>query len=105
MSDETQQDRRIRELWQNQKTEGVRMSVAEVQAGAGKFQRRIKSRNTREYVASIVVVAFFGFEFWRAGALLVRYGNETDAGGGKNVQCVHIGGADDAKHIGHAVGD
>lgn len=74
MSDETQQDRRIRELWQNQKTEGVRMSVAEVQAGAGKFQRRIKSRNTREYVASIVVVAFFGFEFWRAGDLLVRIG-------------------------------
>ena len=50
------------------------MSVAEVQARAGKFQRRIKNRNAREYVAAAMVVAFFGFEFWRAGDLLVRTG-------------------------------
>ncbi|MDR3774233.1 MAG: hypothetical protein P4L26_12840 [Terracidiphilus sp.] len=50
------------------------MSVAEVQASAGKFQRRIQGRNAREYVASVVMVAFFGFEFWRAGDLLVRIG-------------------------------
>lgn len=74
MNDESPQDRRMRELWQEQKTEGVRMSVAEVQASAGKFQRRIKSRNAREYVAALAVVAFSGFEFWRAGDLLVRTG-------------------------------
>lgn len=74
MNDESPQDRRMRELWQDQKTEGVRMSVAEVQASAGKFQRRIRSRNAREYVAAAVVVAFFGFEFWRAGDMFVRTG-------------------------------
>ncbi len=74
MNDESPQDRRMRELWQDQKTEGVSMSVAEVQASAGKFQRRIRSRNAREYVAAAVVVAFFGFEFWRAGDVLVRTG-------------------------------
>lgn len=74
MNDESPQDRSMRELWQHQKTEGVRMSVAEVQASAGKFQRRIRSRNAREYVAAAVVVAFFGFEFWRAGDVLVRTG-------------------------------
>jgi hypothetical protein len=74
MNNESPQDRRMREIWQNQKTEGVRMSVAEVQASAGKFQRRIRNRNAREYVAAAVVVAFFGFEFWRAGDMLVRTG-------------------------------
>lgn len=74
MSDESPQDRELRELWQNQKTEGVRMSVAEVEASAGKFQRRIQWRNLREYVAAAAVVVFFGFEFWRAGDMLVRVG-------------------------------
>ncbi len=74
MENESPQDREMRELWQDQKTEGVRMSVAEVQANAGKFQRSIRSRNAREYVAAAVVVVFFGFEFWRAGDMLVRTG-------------------------------
>ena len=74
MKDESPQDRRMRELWQEQRTEGVRMSVAEVQASAGKFQRRIKNRNTREYVAAALAVAFSCFEFWRAGDVLVRFG-------------------------------
>jgi len=74
MGDESPQDRQLRELWQGQKTEGVRMSVAEVQASAGKFQRRIKGRNAREYAAAAAVVLFFGFEFWQAGDLLARIG-------------------------------
>ncbi len=74
MSDESPKDRKMKELWQNQKTEGVRMSVSEIQASAGKFQRKIQWRNAREYVASAVMVVFFGFEFWRAGDLLLRIG-------------------------------
>ncbi len=74
MNDESPQDRELREVWQGQKTEGVRMSVAEIEASAGKFQRRIQWRNAREYVASAVMVVFFGFEFWRAGDPLVRVG-------------------------------
>ena len=74
MNDESPKDQKLKELWQIQKTEGVRMTVAEVQASSGKFQRRIQGRNAREYVASAVMVVFFGFEFWRDGDLLVRIG-------------------------------
>jgi len=74
MSDESSQDRRMKELWQSQSTEGVRMSVEQIQAVAGKFQRRIHWRNVREYVVAIAVVVFSGYEFFRAGDLLVRIG-------------------------------
>ena len=74
MSDESSQDRRMKELWQRQKTEGVRMTVEQVQASAGKFQRRIQRRNAREYVAAVAVVLIFAFEFWRAGEVLARIG-------------------------------
>lgn len=74
MSDESPRDRGMKEVWQSQKTEGVRMAVAEVQANAGKFQRGIKNRNLREYAAAVVVLVFCGFEIWRASDLLVRSG-------------------------------
>ena len=74
MSDESSQDDRMKELWQSQKTEGVRMSIEQVQASAGKMQRKIEFRNSREYVAAFLVVVFFGYEFSRAADLLVRAG-------------------------------
>jgi hypothetical protein len=74
MSDETSQDRRLKELWQSQSTEGVRMSVEQIQAVAGKLQRRIHWRNIREYVAAIAVIVFSAYEFFRGGDLLVRTG-------------------------------
>lgn len=74
MSDEFSQDRRMKELWQSQPTEGMRMSVEQIQAVAGKFQRRIHWRNIREYVAAIVVVVFSAYEFFRGGDQLVRTG-------------------------------
>lgn len=74
MSDDAQQDRNVRELWQSQKTEGVRMSIAQIQANAGKFQHQIQWRNVREYVAAIAVVLFFGYEFVRGRGLFVRIG-------------------------------
>ena len=37
------------------------MSVEQIQASAGSFQRRIQWRNAREYVAAIAVVVFFGW--------------------------------------------
>jgi uncharacterized MAPEG superfamily protein len=74
MSDESSQDDRMKELWQSQKTEGVRMSIEQVQASAGKMQRKIEFRNAREYVAAFLVVVFFGYEFSRAADLLVRAG-------------------------------
>ena len=74
MSDESSQDRRVKELWQSQPTEGVRMSIDQIRVSAGTFQRRIQWRNVREYVTAIALIAFFSFELWRAGDMLVRIG-------------------------------
>lgn len=74
MSDESTQDRRMKELWQSQPTEGVRMSIDQIRLSAGTFQRRIHWRNVREYVTAVSLAVFFGFEFWRAGDLTVRMG-------------------------------
>ena len=74
MSDESPQDRHMRELWQGQQTEGVHMSVEQIRASAGKFQRRIQGRNLREYIAAAVVAVFFGFEFGRTDDPLARTG-------------------------------
>ena len=74
MSDESSQDRRVKELWQNQPTEGVRMSIDQIRLSAGTFQRKIQWRNAREYVAAIAVVVFFSYQFWRTGDLLARIG-------------------------------
>jgi hypothetical protein len=38
------------------------------------------------------------------GALLVRDRYEADAGGREDVQRIHVCGAHDAEHVGHAVG-
>lgn len=74
MSDESSQDRSMKELWQSQSTEGVRMSVEQIQAVAGKFQRRIHWRNVREYVAAMFLVVFFSYEFFRGNDPVVRAG-------------------------------
>lgn len=74
MSDESPQERRVKELWQSQPTEGVHMSIDQIRLSAGKFERRIRGRNTREYATAIGLVVFFSFELWRAGDLLVRIG-------------------------------
>jgi len=74
MNSESPQDRRMRELWQGQQAEGVRMSIDQIRASATKFQRRIGSRNMREYVAAAAVAIFFGFELLRTGDPLTRIG-------------------------------
>jgi hypothetical protein len=50
------------------------MSVEQIQASAGSFQRNIQWRNVREYVAAIAVVVFFGWEITRTPDLLARIG-------------------------------
>jgi hypothetical protein len=46
-------------LWQNQAQEHVPMSLAEIHQKARTFQTRIRWRNGREYIASIVVILGF----------------------------------------------
>jgi hypothetical protein len=74
MSDESPEDRRVRELWQSQQTEGARVTVDQIRTSAGGFQRKISRRNLREYVAALVVVIFFGFGFSRTEDLLIHIG-------------------------------
>jgi len=68
------EDQATKTMWQNQPTEGVRMSTAEVQLQANKFQTKIWRRNAREYVAASVVVLFFAWRMIGAGDALVRTG-------------------------------
>ncbi|HZP17891.1 MAG TPA: hypothetical protein VFB00_08005 [Terriglobales bacterium] len=49
----------IRELWQGQPVEGVKMSAEEIRRRAAKFERRIMWRNIREYGAGAIAVALF----------------------------------------------
>ncbi len=74
MSDESSEDGSMKQIWQCQKTEGVRMSIAEVQAKASVLHNKIRWRNMREYGAAAVVVLFFGYRFVETADLLVRVG-------------------------------
>lgn len=61
-------------IWQNQKGEGIRMSVDDIRRKAKKFQSKILWRNAREYVAALVVVVFFLYDFGRTTDVLTRAG-------------------------------
>ena len=50
------------------------MSIEEIRGRAGKFEKKIYWRNAREYVVALVMVVFFGFEFWRMPDALTRVG-------------------------------
>ncbi len=51
----------IREVWQNQKVEVVRMSTQELQSRATRFQRMIGRRNLREYVGGVFAIGLYGY--------------------------------------------
>jgi hypothetical protein len=59
-------------IWQNQPVENITMSLEEITRRAGSFERRIRNRNRREYIAGLVVVVFFGYNLFRAPSLLPR---------------------------------
>ena len=63
-----------KDVWQGQAVEGGHVSIAQIRANAGKFQRKIQWRNMREYVAALAVVIFFGFQFSRTDDALIRAG-------------------------------
>lgn len=74
MNSETTDDRRVKELWQSQATEGMRMSVEQIRSEAMRFERKIGQRNLREYVAALFVILFFAIEFVRMHDLMLRVG-------------------------------
>jgi len=71
----------IRKLWHDQGEEPIKMSVDEIRRKAQKFDRKIRRRNGREYIAAAFVVAIFGYYirhfhewFLRIGSGLVIVG-------------------------------
>lgn len=74
MSNPSSDQNNLQQVWQTQPTEGVRMSLAEVQQKAAAFRSKIWWRNLREYAAGALVVAFFGYRMLGTADLLVRIG-------------------------------
>ncbi|MGA9796024.1 MAG: hypothetical protein WBQ17_10880 [Rhizomicrobium sp.] len=59
MSDPASHD--AKSIWQNQKTEDTTVTLEDIRNRAAKFQKRVRNRNLREYIASAIVIAVFGF--------------------------------------------
>ena len=54
-------DDSAQELWQKQPVEVTRMSIEELRRRAGRFERKIRWRNIREYVACLVASGLMGY--------------------------------------------
>ena len=79
-------DDNIRDLWREQPTEPISITLEDIQNRAKKFERRIRSRNLREYAAGVILIpVYIAFALrnhgWRiapsllqlAGVLVVLY--------------------------------
>ena len=64
-----------RTIWQNQTTEGTTVTLEDIRNRAAKFQRRIRNRNLREYIAGVVVIAAFGFCAWNMQGWMIKLGS------------------------------
>jgi hypothetical protein len=62
----------LRNLWQNQEVDEMKISIDELRAKAAKFQKRIHSRNLREQVACLLVIIGFGWSFFRPSPIVPR---------------------------------
>jgi hypothetical protein len=64
----------LRNLWQKQEVEEMKISITELHAKASKFQNRIRRRNLREQVACLFVIIAFGLMFFKSPAAVPRIG-------------------------------
>ena len=64
----------LKSLWQNQSVETVQISLEQVRQKADSFQKRIRNRNLREYVAAAFVFAGSGYLLWRIPELRLAVG-------------------------------
>ncbi len=62
-------------IWQNQETEGTTVTLEDIRGRAAKFEKRIRNRNLREYIASAVVIAIFGFYAWHFPGWMMELGS------------------------------
>jgi hypothetical protein len=54
-----------RDLWQTQEVEEMKITVEELRAKAGKFNRLIRWRNIREQVAALIIIVWAGISLWK----------------------------------------
>jgi hypothetical protein len=65
----------VRNFWQGQGTEGLQFSPDEIRRKARAFERTIRFRNLREYLALVAVAPVFCYFAWSAHNLPIRVGS------------------------------
>ncbi len=92
-------------VWQAQPIEAKRLSPEEIRAKAARFERTIRLRNLREYVAAAIVFVVFGVYAWQATTWLARAGHLAIVAGALYVvvqlatRAAPGGGLDDAARV------
>jgi uncharacterized membrane protein len=71
---ENEPSNNMKNVWRNQPVASVTISLAELHQKAQKFEKRILWRNLREYAASALVIASFGYYIWKFPAPIIRFG-------------------------------
>jgi hypothetical protein len=72
----------LKTVWQSQHPEETQMSLDEIRTKARNFERKIRRRNLREYIAAAVIAAGFLFFAWHAQSTILRVGYLSMAAGG-----------------------
>jgi hypothetical protein len=62
------------EMWRQGPGKPPRFSHEELHGRITKFERKIKRRNLREYIAAVLVISIFGYYSWVFPTLLLRIG-------------------------------
>jgi hypothetical protein len=71
----------LKTVWQSQNPEATQMSIDEIRTRVRNFERKIRRRNLREYVAAAVIAAGFAFFAWHSPLPIVRVGHALVAVG------------------------
>jgi len=66
------ENNQAQQVWQSQPVEGIRMSADAIRLRAGKFERKIRRRNLRESIASLLVIVGFSYFFATSPEILLR---------------------------------
>jgi hypothetical protein len=74
MENENRNDSDITNVWRNQPVNPSEISLREIRRKAQKFEKRVLRRNLREYVASAIVIAGFGYYISVFHSTLIRTG-------------------------------
>jgi drug/metabolite transporter (DMT)-like permease len=72
----------LKSVWQSQNVEEIQMSIDEIRTRARDFERKIRRRNLREYLAAAVIAAAFVWFAWQGSwSTIIRVGYLSVAAG------------------------